>query len=500
LKGGFIALSLMCAQVAQAQVCATVGNIIKSVSLSKSGAVYDNLILWDVPTVLPPNANGYIILEYKGGAECTVIITTINNLSITSYTDAGAGLLPKSYTMRINTDTGPEQITRQHAKAVVTAVDFDNCTYEAEIRWSPYTGWDAGDTEYAVLHGSWGSAATIVEHLSAASYLWTNPPTRQNDTVWVVARNKNNDAVSISAPYPIFFDAPHLPQYIFISSLQDNRGSHTLQFQIDAGTQLTDFELRRATDDGNYSTIYSFQDKNLSTCVDAAGTGLFRYCIVAKNNCGNIVCTSNEIVNIQLQIRPDGNNWQLQWVHANPELMLVYTLDRIQPNPVNLLTYSTATAYTDPIPALLDASLQFCYTITGVAAATTTAAITYNRITTTSENCIYYKPTVTMPDAVDPLSTVVNMQTGRARNQFGPVINADPQSYSYRLTILNRNGAVVADIVKNINDNPLDKSWNGYSKDGRLGPEEVYTYHLSVEFEGGEQQIMTGTVVLVYSN
>jgi flagellar hook assembly protein FlgD len=80
------------------------------------------------------------------------------------------------------------------------------------------------------------------------------------------------------------------------------------------------------------------------------------------------------------------------------------------------------------------------------------------------------------------------------------VINADARSYSYRLTILNRNGAVVADIVKNIDDNPLDKSWNGRLKNGNLGQEEVYTYHLSVAFEGGEQQIMTGTVVVVYSD
>ncbi|MCL2097266.1 MAG: hypothetical protein FWH23_00710 [Bacteroidales bacterium] len=500
LNGGFIALSLLCAHTAQAQVCATVGNIIKSVSLSKNGAVYDNLITWDIPATLPPNANGYIIYEYKGGAECTVIITTINNLSATSYADAGAGLTTKSYAMAINTTTEPEPITQQHAKAVITAVDFDPCTYEAEIHWTPYTGWEEEDTEYAVLWGGWESSATLVEQLSAASYVWQNPPTRQNDTIWLVARNKNDiTAVSIAAPYPFYFDAPHLPVYICLSELQDNGGNHTLTFEIDPNTQLTDFEVQRATDSGEFSSIFSFNDKNLSNYTDAAGLGLFRYRIVAKNACGNVVCTSNEIVNIQLQILLGENNWQLQWLHANPNLIEVYTLDRIQPNSENLLTYSPATTYIDPIPTMLDASLQFCYTITGISVNITAVGLPCTSIVSSSENCVYYRPTVTMPDAVDPLSRVVNPQTGRARNQFGPIINADPRSYSYRLTILNRNGAVVADIVKNIDDNPLDKSWDGHLKNGNQGPEEVYTYHLSVDFEGGNQQIMTGTVVVVYS-
>jgi hypothetical protein len=127
------------------------------------------------------------------------------------------------------------------------------------------------------------------------------------------------------------------------------------------------------------------------------------------------------------------------------------------------------------------------------------AGYTYDKVVTTSGKCTYGEASVIMPDAVDPLSTVVNPQTGRARNQFGPVINTNSKNYTYRLTILNRNGAVVADIVKNRDDNPLDKSWNGCLKNGERGAEDIYTYHLSVTFEGGQQEIMTGTVAVVYS-
>jgi hypothetical protein len=261
--------------------------------------------------------------------------------------------------------------------------------------------------------------------------------------------------------------------------------------------------MQRATGDGDFSIVHNFSDKTISNYINAAGLGLFRYRIVAKNECGNVVCTSNEIVNIQLYITQDGNNWQLQWNNAEPLYStILYTLDRQQPNSINLLSNSTATTYSDPIIInSSDNSLQFCYTISGLIRQASNIPEWWliPAATTTSGNCAYCRPTITMPDAVDPLSTEVNSQTGRARNQFGPVINANPQTYSYRLTILNRNAAVVADIVKNTGDNPLDKSWNGCLKNGDKDPEEVYTYHLSVEFEGGHQQIMTGTVVVVYS-
>jgi hypothetical protein len=119
------------------------------------------------------------------------------------------------------------------------------------------------------------------------------------------------------------------------------------------------------------------------------------------------------------------------------------------------------------------------------------------RVSDTLQN-FFYVPRVVMPDAVDPLSTVMNVQTGRARNQFGPVINVHPATYAYQLRIINRNGAKIADITKGFNDDPLEKSWNGCFANGVAVPEEVYTYYLEVRFEGGRSENLTGPVMVMY--
>ena len=500
---GFVALWLLCAHTLQAQGdgCQTKDNMIKSVSVVEYSGSYNAFITWNKPDNMPPDANGYIIYEFLGLPYCWQLKAVISSLTVTNYTLPDVA--PLGYTIAVNRPLEPDPHTHRHRQSMIELpITFDPCTYEAEIHWTPYIGWDAADTEYAVLVdvGDTGTYTLLAAGLSATSYVWSNAPARETIKIKVRAVNKrDNTAVSDSKPETTFFNFPRPPVNIFLSELQDNGGSYSLYFNIDPTTELTDFEVQRATDDGDFSTVYTFSDKSLSNYTDVAGAGLFRYRIAAKNECGNVVCSSSEVVNIRLDIIQDGSNWQLQWSSARPALIVHYTLDRQLPAPANLLLNSTATSYTDPITVVLaESSLQFCYTILGRVIRDIEWWLA-PPVVTTSGNCAYCKPTITMPDAVDPLSTVVNPQTGRARNQFGPVISADPRSYSYRLTILNRNAAVVADIVKNPNDSPLDKSWNGYLKNDIQGPEEVYTYHLSVEFEGGYQETITGTVVVVYS-
>jgi hypothetical protein len=103
-----------------------------------------------------------------------------------------------------------------------------------------------------------------------------------------------------------------------------------------------------------------------------------------------------------------------------------------------------------------------------------------------------------MPDAIDPFSNVNNPTTGRTRSQFAPLINAHPAAYKYRLSIVNRNGAKIAEVEKAFGANPQTACWNGRFGDGDAVPEDVYIYNLEVEFEGGHKEIRTGSVVVIY--
>ena len=260
-----------------------------------------------------------------------------------------------------------------------------------------------------------------------------------------------------------------------------------MNFHIDPNTALTQFEIQRAADAG-FETLHSFPGKTLATYSDNAA-GVFRYRVAAKNDCNQIASVSDTLQNFILDITLQNNAWQLQWsrpVSADP---YIFSLQRVIPNPAVLLANTTGVSYTDPVSSMQNVqSLKYCYRLEASAP----------RGLSVSEACTFYEPRIAMPDAVDPLSAVVNAQTGRARNQFGPVLNVHPATYAYQLRIINRNGAKIADITKGFNDNPLEKSWNGRFTNCVAVPEEVYTYYLEVQFEGGRNESLTGPVMVMY--
>ncbi len=472
----------------QAQVCPLHGNMIKSVSTEYNAGTYGTLISWTASD--NPAATGYVIYEYLGGNSCTQEIARIHDVSVTTYfVDKIAS---KGYTMTVITGR-QEPLTQQHKQPEIVSVDFDPCDYTATIRWSPYTGWDADNTEYTVYAAVNGASTytLLAEHLADVSCRWVNAPTRVPISILVQAVNKSDaSAIGKAQPYDVSFDFPRLPDYINLAALDYAEGRAALTFDIDPSTELTKFEVQRATAGTAFTPVNSFDNKSTVTYTDEPGASDYLYRIAAKNACDSVAAVSDTLSNIVVTMLQEGNSWQLQWDNAALPSMR-YTLNREQPQPAGLLSGSPLTAFTDNIPPMLnEPSLLFCYALEGGTP----------KAKSRSRACAAYTPTVVMPDAIDPLSTAANVQTGRARNQFGPVINVNPQTYSYRLTILNRNGAVVADINKTTADNQLDKSWDGRLRDGNPAPEEVFTYHLSVEFAGGYQQTMTGIVTVMYGN
>jgi hypothetical protein len=260
-----------------------------------------------------------------------------------------------------------------------------------------------------------------------------------------------------------------------------------LNFYIDPSTALTQFEIQRAAG-ADFETQYSFSDKTLATYAESAA-GIFRYRLAAKNDCGQTARVSDTLQNFILGVTLQNSAWQLQWNQPVPGEPYSFSLQRLIPNPALLVANTTGVTFTDPVSSMQNLqSLKYCYSLEASAP----------RGLSVNMACAFYEPRIAMPDAVDPLSAVVNTQTGRARNQFGPVLNIHPGTYAYQLRIINRNGAKIADITKGFNDDPLEKSWNGRFANGVAVPEEVYTYYLEVQFEGGRSENLTGPVMVMY--
>jgi hypothetical protein len=316
--------------------------------------------------------------------------------------------------------------------------------------------------------------------------VWQDAPDNMEIDLYVQAVRA--DGVTGDSPYKrVTTTTVQRPASIDLSRLTYVGNEVQLDLHIDPSTVLTRFEVQRAVDN-TFETRHSFSDKALSTYAENVD-GVFRYRIAAINDCNQIARVSDTLQNFTLGVTLQNSIWQLQWNQPASGEPYSFSLQRLKPDPALLITNITGVAFSDPASSMLDQqSLEYCYRLEASAP----------RGMSVSEACAFYEPRIAMPDAVDPLSKVVNAQTGRARSQFGPVINAHPATYAYQLRIINRNGAKIADITKNFNDNPLEKSWNGCFTNGAAVPEEVYTYYLEVRFEGGRSENLTGPVMVMY--
>jgi hypothetical protein len=447
-----------------------------------------SLILWDVPADLGADAVGYIIYEYLGYPYCNNAIDTIYDRNATSYTRSGFN--PGGYTIAVyNGTTTPGNFPQHHVPPIIDKADYDSCGYTVSISWSPYVGWNEADILYNVYAMVNAQLQQLAGNITETSFVWQDAPDNMEIDLYVQAVRENSPEVKSNSPqYRVTTPTVQRPASIDLSRLTYAENEVRLDFRIDPNTALTQFEIQRAVDDA-FETRHAFFDKALATYAENID-GVFRYRIVAINDCNQIARVSDTLQNFILNMTSQRDAWQLRWNQPISGEPYSFSLQRLKPNPdPALCTGITGVAFSDPVYSMLDQqSLQYCYRLEALAP----------RGLSVNEACAFYVPYIAMPDAIDPLSTATNAQTGRARNQFGPVLDVHPDTYAYQLRIINRNGAKIADITKNFNDNPLEKSWNGCFANGTAVPEEAYTYHLEVRFEGGRSENRTGTVMVIY--
>ncbi|MDR3180554.1 MAG: hypothetical protein LBT61_01325 [Prevotellaceae bacterium] len=469
--------------------CQPEGNLIRAVSVLTNpvDGSQQTHILWNTPLYLTPVA-GYIIYKYVGVSQgCTAPIDTVFNPTATTYTCNGYN--PGGYTIAVyNGGTSPGSLQQHHVPSIIHTADYDACNYSVALSWSPYVGWDKADILYHVYAITGGQHRLLADNIAETAFLWQDAPDNTAIDFYVQAVHKNDAGAISNSPYKhITTTTLQRPASIDLSRLEYAGNEVRLNFHIDPATALTQFEVQRAADAG-FETRYSFSDKTLATYAESAA-GVFRYRLAAKNDCGQIARVSDTLQAFALGVTLQNDTWQLQWSQPISGEPYSFSLQRLTPNPATLPVNTTGVAFADPVSSMQNLqSLEYCYRLEAAAP----------RGVSVSEACAFYEPRIAMPDAIDPLSTAVNAQTGRARNQFGPILNVHPVTYAYQLRIINRNGAKIADIAKDFNDDPMEKSWNGCFANGVAVPEEVYTYYLEVQFEGGRSERLTGPVMVMY--
>ncbi|MDR0668396.1 MAG: gliding motility-associated C-terminal domain-containing protein [Prevotellaceae bacterium] len=475
------------------QMCQTQGALIRAVSINAAG--YPE-ITWAFSFTTDATRIGHLVYDYLGGAACSNLIGETDLLT-NVYTHTAVPLPltgPRSYTVAYKTATEPGPLTRQHAYSFLQAA-YDSCTYAIALQWTPYEGWD-GAVTYNVYGGTQGDPPVLwTTGHTATSYTLVNVPDNVSYDIYVVAVHPTDASItSASNRVTVETKTAQRPLSMSISSIEYIDDAVTLQFAIDPTTRLSTFHLTRSDRiDGGYIPIHTFSDKTLTTFTDAPVKSRYYYRLTAENYCRIEAVQGNPWQNIPMTMEAREGAWHLTW-HAdylfswlNIMVPPPYTLKRLQPQPATLLSQVFDTTYIDAVD-LSNAELKYCYRVEGVLGLAVSA----------TEVCQTYRPQMIMPDAIAPNSVVQNPATGRQRNQFGPIVYANPTTYRYRLEIYTRNGDLIAAIEKKEADLPTDKSWTGMNRNGSPVQEGVYLYNVQLIYTTGQTETHTGAVTVVY--
>ena len=291
-----------------------------------------------------------------------------------------------------------------------------------------------------------------------------------------------------------------LPSIFNIDSIISRRSVLFLYFNVDRRTELDTFALYRS--DIPYRPVRWFYRADEVTGYedrDVSPGQIYNYSLVAFR-CGKRVLVSDTASNIRVYATPYGQKAKLIWTGAGDDA--VYTLTRT--SPLHVVFSGSDSVYIDDSSAdsLCFGPKTFCYCIE---ARTTTGGGhgTYSRSDT---SCITLEQMITLPDAIDPKSTVVKTHSCNctadctfARSLFGPVMDMDERSYRLIVEIFDRAGLRLFGTRKQFAD-PLVKSfhyWDG-RYNGEYVPAGAYVYSVRIEFRNRPPILLRGTVTVVY--
>lgn len=404
--------------------------------------------------------------------------------------------------------TNESSIDDYHYPSFLTT-KIDTCSAEAVLRWTRYKAVNENLEETSVYHAPFNQS---IEY-----EVWGyqgNPPFNQalaqkisdriKDTTFnspTLVKDKNyfffvkvilpkgfylpyGEEISYSNRISAVYRGVAVPMFIDIPLLEAKSNSIELNFQIDPTSELFSYSIERTQDlSHGFSELHKFSDKTLTLYVDNdVKTNERYYYRISATRCSTFVKRSDITNSIVLTSKGEQCCADLSWLsYAKPGS--TYSVTRVVPDNNIVINNLTDSTYSDNITSLVQLGYdKFCYQITGIAP--------NGDLSVSAPSCFTVQPTVYMPNAIDPTSTVVNATTGIQRNQFGPIIDMNPTMYGFELTIFNRWGVKVFESTKKIGSilSISDHLWDGKHKGKNVEP-GVYLYTINVYFPNSKTSL-----------
>ncbi|SDC25673.1 hypothetical protein [Williamwhitmania taraxaci] len=459
---------------------------------------------WDRSPSPDSLIKGYIIyrLEKDNLGQISTIKIDSVDASTFIYTDISATVNSNakqvSYRLATKGKLIPSRLTDPHKTMWATA-KYDSCKATLKISWTRYVGWGNRVKRYHIYSSignqTFDSGALVkIGTVTGTDTIYSLPNITENEHYHFAILAVKDDADSTSSWSNHIYKntlMPIAPATMGFDSLVSSQNAVRLRYRIDNQTGTDNFEIFRSDNIFSiFNSIHPFTDK---TETEFADNGLVRgrtyfYYIIAKNKCNNIVARSDTaqslIVNVQNAGETNNLVWQEYPLFGGSVTYSVWRKTSIDPSFMQIATNITEATYTDDVSSLFgkNVSPEVCYRIEAE-----WIKGNYKTVSQSQVSCISIVPDIVMPNAIDPLSEMVNPGTNKRRNRFEPITGF---VVDFSLQVFDRNGRVLYD---------GSTGWDGRINQGEFVKPGSYIYVLKVTLPSGKVLEKSGTVNVLYT-
>lgn len=479
-------------------------------SVSVDSLTNNATLNWSVPP--QDDVSGYIIYECVPGLN-PMPLDTLFDGTITSWTnpDSEANLGSESYNiasfdscLTAAGDPDPGAANLSCTGTIYLTHQWEPCTDDVLLSWSPYTGWPDGVAFYEVYaaeeptpgSGTFEPSEVIgIVDGNVNSFLHEGATLGSSYRYRVKAYSSGAGYTSASNNRTATLFYPQAPAYVeFRQVTVTGPNSTAIEVAIDptVGSPHTyNIERRRANQElwsfvtGEEAAglpSITFEDSGLETSFEQ-----YEYRVTVFNSCGDSVTTSNlgktilleGLVNEERLVNTITWNSYEEWPNGVDYYEIYRSVDD-QPVPQYLTEVpGSATVYEDDVSELLYTEGEFCYYVVAVESPNNQFV---TQTSTSNILCLTQSPVIWVPNAF-----VVN----GFNREFKPVISfADFDNY--KMLVYSRWGDVIFETTD------IEEGWDGSFR-GELVPEGLYAFYISVADGAGRIFEERGTVTMLIS-
>lgn len=463
---------------------------------------------WHAPDYNPlnPNPTGYLIyIAHEGGGWVKIDSVNANTFTYTDNVNNGLSRCIQ-YVIASKGPNEPSPLTAPHGSIHVTSA-YDSCANSVDISWNQYIGWGNRIDRYEVYMGdnpNWENLPLVSTIIGTQTFTSYQALPNKDYYMYVKAVKKDEEFTSFSNLNHINTRIAQPPQFMFVDSLVAKDNSNEIYFSIDQTTQYKNFELVRWESPDSVLAIFTgksitkFTDPAMNHVTDdsdswSARSKPFYYRLHAYDGCNRLQRISNLSNTVTIRTYNEGSKPVIAWekFYSEDNNSIKYKLYRISTR--NGITESEMifsardpekNEYTDDLSPFDGQGYlpSFCYYLEAFEDLPESDKYRTSR---SRIICTQVQPEVIMPNAIDPLSTII--RNGVPRNIFAPIITFQ---MDYKLTIYSRGGTIVFE--------GSNEGWNGRMPNGQLAPEGAYIYRLEVISDSYSFKTQTGSVTVMY--